>query len=308
MSTLRLGLHSNEIRDIKMIIDFHTHTFPKEIAIKALDKLAKSEGLNPFTDGTNEGLIASMKESGVDISVLLPVVTKAVQAESINKIALENNLKYEGKLISFGGIHPDNEDYAEILKGLKEGGIKGIKLHPIFQKTYFDDIKYKRIIDRACELGLIILVHTGYDVSCSNAPYVTKKQIIPVMKELKPEKCILAHMGSWREWEEAEEVIGECTSVCRNDCKDTGKGIWIDTSFALSPDGKETFYDTPIPTMDHDRFKRIIRMTGTDRVLFGTDSPWTGQAESIEAIRRCGLDKETESMILGENAAGLLEL
>ena len=47
----------------------------------------------------------------------------------------------EGKIISFGGIHPDNEDYKEKLCWIKEQGFKGIKLHPDYQDTYFNDIR-----------------------------------------------------------------------------------------------------------------------------------------------------------------------
>ena len=39
--------------------------------------------------------------------------------------------------------------------------MKGIKLHPDYQDTYFNDIRYKRIISYATELGLIISVHAG---------------------------------------------------------------------------------------------------------------------------------------------------
>lgn len=46
--------------------------------------------------------------------MLQPVVTNPRQQETINKIALTiNETSAETGLISFGGIHPDNENYKE---------------------------------------------------------------------------------------------------------------------------------------------------------------------------------------------------
>ena len=72
----------------------------------------------------------------------------------------------EGTLISFGSLHPESENYKEELKQIQDMGMKGIKLHPDYQDTYFNDIRYKRIISYATELGLIISVHAGRDPKC----------------------------------------------------------------------------------------------------------------------------------------------
>ena len=130
-----------------MIIDFHTHVFPKSLAERAVEKLAKSARALNYADGTAEGLQDSMREAGVDYSLLLPVVTRAGQQEDINRIAVETNARAaETGLLSFGGIHPENENYREILRNLAENGVKGIKIHPVFQQVPIDDIRFQRII------------------------------------------------------------------------------------------------------------------------------------------------------------------
>ena len=58
-----------------MIIDAHTHVYPEKIVKKAIAKLEANSGIRAKTDGTREGLMESMKNSGVDYSVLLPVAT-----------------------------------------------------------------------------------------------------------------------------------------------------------------------------------------------------------------------------------------
>ena len=111
-----------------MTVDFHTHIFPDKIAKAAISKLAAVGDSVPFTDGTLAGLKKSMKEGGIDYSVILPVATSAHQFDSVNRFAAEINGK-DG-IFSFGGIHPDNENVEEKLDYIKSLGLKGIKLHP----------------------------------------------------------------------------------------------------------------------------------------------------------------------------------
>ena len=70
-------------------------------------------GASPFADGTYTGLCNSMGKGAVDISIALPAVTKVSQVASINRFA---SAYTEGPVISFGGIHPECENYKEILK------------------------------------------------------------------------------------------------------------------------------------------------------------------------------------------------
>ena len=116
-----------------MVIDFHTHIFPDTIASKTIAALEQTSGIEAATDGTLRGLLASMEMAGVDMSVVLPVVTKPSQFESINRYAKSVNETYSGKILSFGGIHPDCEDYKQKLDFIKELGLPGIKLHPDYQ-------------------------------------------------------------------------------------------------------------------------------------------------------------------------------
>ena len=120
------------------MIDFHTHIFPDKIAEKTIPHLSEVCKTEPFADGKRDGLLGSTKEAELDCSIVLPVVTAPKQFESIHRFAIRF---MEGKIISFGGIHPDNEDYKEKLRWIKEQGFKGIKLHPDYQDTYFNDIR-----------------------------------------------------------------------------------------------------------------------------------------------------------------------
>lgn len=167
------------------MIDFHTHIFPEKIADRTIAHLASvcraKPYIKPYTNGKEEGLLKSMEESGIDCSVILPVATSPSQFRSINEYAMHFQ---EGKLISFGGIHPESSDYKTELNYIKSLGIKGIKLHPDYQETYFNDISYKRIIAYASELDLIVAVHAGMNPKSPHDIHCTPQMADEVMKDV----------------------------------------------------------------------------------------------------------------------------
>ena len=182
-----------------MVIDFHTHIFPDAIAGKTIAALEARSGIRAATDGTLTGLINSMERSGVDVSVIQPVVTKPSQFDSINAFAKSINEKYAGKLVSFGGIHPDCEDYRGKLRTIKEMGLPGIKIHPDYQGVMIDDVRYMNIIEYANELGLIIMTHAGIDIGLPEPVHCPPDRMRKVLDKIRPEKMVLAHYGGWRQ-------------------------------------------------------------------------------------------------------------
>lgn len=277
-----------------IMIDFHVHTFPEKIAEKALSQLADSGQVKYYLDGTLTDLQRSMKRAHIDRSVLLPVATKATQTESINRTAHEiNERSDETGILSFGAIHPDNENYRDIIRSLSAEGFQGVKLHPVFQGVYFDDIRYMRIVECACEYNMIIVVHAGYDNSFPGDDFVLPRRILPVIEKLHPEKLVLAHMGGWGCWDEVEERI-------------VGQNVYLDTSFTITPFRKKDGTIAPISPLSKEQFCRIVRNHGADKVLFGSDSPWSPQDETVDAIQKSGLTEEECHMILTENGKRLL--
>lgn len=261
------------------IIDFHTHIFPEKIAAKTLDFLSKRCQTKPFTNGTAEGLRASAKEALVSLSVAQPVVTNPSQFESINRYAKE--ISGDG-ILSFGGISPVSEDYKSQLTQLKAMGFKGIKLHPAYQGVNFNDIRYKRILSYASELDLIVTVHAGYDPGYPGENFCTTKMALELIDEVRPTKLILAHLGGYMYWDDVERDLA-------------GSNVWLDTAVVFG-------------VISDEQFIRLSRKHGTDRILFATDSPWSGQKESVAHLQQLDMTEEEKVQIFGENARKLLTL
>lgn len=276
-----------------MIIDMHTHTFPDKIAGRALANMEKEivdkhrYEVKIKVAGTLDALSESTKKSGIDLSVVVPVATKPEQSASINRFAQKTNERTDDTgVFSFGAIHPDNADYKEILKDVKAMELKGIKLHPDYQKVEFDDERYLRIMDYAANLGLAIITHAGEDIGLPEKIHCTPDRVINILKHIQPDKLILAHMGGWNMWNEVEEKL-------------VGKNVYFDTSFCLE--------QVP-PHLDKEQFVRIIRNHGADKIVFATDSPWSDQKLEVDNIMGMGFDEDTEKMIFGDNARKILNI
>lgn len=266
-----------------MIIDAHTHIYPQKIAAKAIAKLEACSGVPAKVNGLKEGLCASMKEAGIDYSLLLPVATSAKQVDTINEEAGRTNaLAGETGLLSFGGIHPETEDYKEVLRRVKSLGLKGIKLHPDYQNTFFDHISYKRIVDEATQLGLYMIVHAGEDIGLPEPIHCRPEHVIDVVKDTQSDKIILAHMGGWRLWDEVKEKLMD-------------QPVYFDTSFS------EDYIDGVSGMLSSADFVELVRAMGADRVLFGTDSPWSAQKEAVEWIQNTMLTQEEKDLIFYKN-------
>lgn len=282
-----------------MIIDMHTHTFPEKIVDRALGGLSETSGIQYQNAGTNELLKESMEEAGIDVSVVLPVATKPTQSRMLNEAGYALN-KLGSKLISFASVHPDNEDYKDILRDAKQMGLKGVKLHPVFQDTDIDDIRYQRIISYASELSLITVIHAGYDVSYPEKCQVVPGKVLSMIESVKPGKLVLAHMGAWSVWEEMTENL---LFLKENQ-------VYLDTAFSID---EVNYKKDAIKKFQKDRlskelFLKMVDLIGSDLVLFGTDSPWCSQKKSVETLQNSGLTESELGKILGGNAKDLLKI
>lgn len=276
-----------------MIIDFHTHIFPDKIAERTLAALAKAAEVQPYTDGTAAGLLRSMEDAGVDKSVILPVNTRAGQFDTITKFAKYINDTYDN-LISFGGIHPDDEDIEGKMRHLKDNGFKGVKLHPDYTETFIDDERYIRIIAEAKRAGLLVLTHAGKDPAYEivHCPPDKGAKVLKRVQELVPSEkpfLIFAHLGGVKELADVEKYL-------------VGQNCYIDISCSFSDFGS-------FSTIADEDIVRVIRNHGADKILFATDSPWNGQKEYIDRFKSLnGLSDTEKEMILGQNAEKLLNL
>lgn len=267
-----------------MIIDFHTHVFPDKIAAKTIDALKAKSNNQPYSNGSVDGLLSEMERASIDVAISHPVMTSPTQFDSVTRFAAEVNARFENstpKIISFAGIHPACENIEEKMNYISECGFKGVKIHPDYQGTFITDEGYGKIFECAESLGLIVITHAGVDGAYRDtATKCTPAMAKEIIRKYPDLKLVLAHYGSNEMFDEVEELL-------------CGERVYFDTAFILRYIGKE-------------KFIKILEKHGADRILFATDSPWSGIKEDLDIIRSFGLDKATEQKILCDNARALL--
>ena len=267
-----------------MIIDFHTHIFPDKIAQKTIELLSKNGGIPPFSDGTVDMLLKKMEEAETDISITLPVVTNPTQFDRINAFAKEINDVFSMKkrrLISFAGIHPECEGIDEKMAFIKKNGFLGVKIHPDYQGAFINHEGYVRIMECAKEYDLVVITHAGVDVGFKDMPTrCTPALAKELIKKVPHSKFVLAHYGGHEMSKDVYDLL-------------CGENVYFDTAYILR------FIDEPT-------FKKILKKHGEDKILFGSDSPWSDIKKDVEILKSFSLGEEIQSKILYANAKRLL--
>jgi predicted TIM-barrel fold metal-dependent hydrolase len=260
-----------------VIIDVHTHAFPDKIAERAIEALTKNSGeYKPVIGGRADALLSSMDESGVDVSFIGNIATRPGQADSI--LSWSKTIASE-RMIPLGSVHPDSEDWEREIDAFAAAGFRGMKFHPQYQGIAADDPKMIPIYQKIASCGMCVLFHAGFDIAFPGDESAAPERFPEIKKAVPSLLMILAHMGGWRAWDRVMDCIA-------------GRDMYIDTSFIQE-------------LSDHQR-TAILSRHSEDMILFGSDSPWTSQAESIEYIRRLSISDDRKMKILGGNAATLL--
>ncbi len=262
-----------------MLIDFHTHAFPDKIADKAMAKLSHaSGGLQPHTDGTVAGLRRRMAEDGVDKAVVLNIATNPGQQKNVNDFAAAIN---GGEIISFGSVHPDAPDAMEELERLKALGLKGVKLHPDYQGFSVDEPRMKPLYRKISQLDLITVFHAGADYGFPPPYGATPEKLLTALSWFES-PVVAAHWGGINYNQQVLDLL-------------CGTPIYMDVSFGYCMLPK--YYAA-----------KILEKHGTDKILFGTDTPWHTAPMEMRLLDSLELSAEDMGNITHGNAEKLLGL
>jgi predicted TIM-barrel fold metal-dependent hydrolase len=187
-----------------------------------------------------------------------------------------------GRLICFCGIHPDTDDYKRDIDFVAGLGLKGLKFHPEYQHYIVDDARMLKAYDYALGKGLALLFHAGLDDGFPGSANSTPKQFARITKELRGGTIIASHLGGYQQWDDVEKDLAGCD-------------IYFDTSM-----GFEFF--------SRGQFLRIVEKHGADKILFGSDAPWTNAKTEAGHLRSMPLPEKDIDAILGGNAKRILAL
>lgn len=261
------------------VIDFHTHIFPDALADRAIDAILQGREFHKFSDATLSGLIRNMDEQGIDVSVIQPIITKPSQLEATNKWAVSVSGE---RIIPFGGVYPLSETYESDVRFVCSIGIRGFKFHAEYQNYIVDAPEVMPLYRSIAQTGLPVLFHGGEDLSMKPPFKSSPQQYAHIANEVPELRMIIAHLGGFRQWEDVEKYLAGL------------ENIWLDTSMGFE------YYS-------HDQFLRIVQKHGADRIVFGSDSPWSDAKKELETLEQLIRNDNDFEKIVYLNAKELLE-
>lgn len=256
------------------VADIHAHVFPEKIADKASNAIGTFYNKPSMLHGTFETLAACEREAGITHFVASSSATVAVQVSHINDFIADCG-KQSDHVIVFGSLFPTMEDWEPELERMQALGIRGVKVHPDFQKINIDDPKAVEMYRGIAKAGLPVLFHVGdnrYD-------YSSPERLLNLLRQVPDLVVIAAHFGGWQTWDRTSRYI-------------MPENVFYDTSSSLMYISKEYALE-------------LLEKLGPHRFLFGTDFPmWTPKNE-LERFLNLGLDETTRDRILFGNFESL---
>ncbi|MEK7407649.1 MAG: amidohydrolase family protein [Acidobacteriota bacterium] len=246
------------------IVDLHVHTW-FQMEKPAAPKFTERTHNSARPDGDFQ-INASWEQfqydvSAVDKAVILHVAEDAGRKGNDEMAGFAR--KWPEKLIPFGSVNPTYRDALdEFKRGVKELGLRGFKLSPVYQKFEPMDPGACRIYAQAQEWGIPLMFHTA----TAQAPEVPLRYANPVAFDdvayaFPRLKIILAHLG--HPWQR------ECMVMARKH-----PNVYMDLS--------ANFYR---PWSLYNALLLAWEWGQTEKILFGTDWPVTTARETIAGLR-----------------------
>ena len=261
-----------------MLIDFHIHAFPDEIAERAISTLIGNAHIPCYTNGSIDDTRRLLAEQETDFAVLLPIATKPAQQFKVNSWAAQ---QAGDRIISFGSVHPDAPDVAEEIHRIKSLDLKGIKIHPAYQGVFLFEKKMKSIYRLCEELELPVTIHMGYDPVSPLVRHAMPYHLVAINEAFPRLKIIGAHLGGMCAWEEVLFYLSG------------RKNIWLDTAYLAGE-------------IDPKLMTAIIKKHGADQILFASDCPWHTPQMERDFIETLPLSESEKERIYWKNAVELL--
>lgn len=277
-----------------MIIDVHTHVFPD-------NSVFSDTFLAEASRARKEPIDLSTRYA--DYCATAPNVTATICFGGKAKLAglwvddrdVATYVQQDpARLLGFLSLDPTQPGWeAELEYGHQELGLCGIKLMPMYAGFFPQDSRLNPLWSYAQKHGLPVLLHTGTTFVSQSWIETTLPRHIDVVARRYPEvRIIMAHLGHPYE--------GECVAVIRKH-----PHVYADVS-ALHYRPWQLFHSL-----------MLVHEYGVwNKLLFGTDFPFTNVEASIDGLRslaevkidRFGLPAEQIEALIERDALSLLGL
>jgi aminocarboxymuconate-semialdehyde decarboxylase len=271
-----------------------------------------------------EKILNEIKISGADAVLLCPWVSlvryEANPEESLNACQIQNDalallVKKSPQQVAALGMIPLQDVTLAIreLERVMKSGLKGVEIGAHVNGMYPGDASFRPFWEACESLGAFVFIHPVegggrselrdyYMWNVIGNPLDTTiaagHLILSGVMEAYPRlKIMLAHGGGTLPF-----IHGRL---------DRGFKQRPEINKAISKIPTEYLKQFYFDTITHDAtvLRGLVDLVGADHVLLGSDYPFDmGNENPVELVRAAGFDSETETKILGGNAAQLLNM
>lgn len=247
-----------------MIVDVHTHVWePAHIADTFIQDARTTAG-NPHLE-----IAVDLEEhwtamAPVDRAIVLGFRARHVGVVVPNEYVAACVSRHPDKLIGFCSIDPQDGDAVGQLEHAVRGlGLRGLKVAPIYQNVHPQDPRFVRLMRAAEALQIPVLIHQG-TTFCENVSLELANPVLlqPLALQFPRLRMVIAHLG--HPW------VAETLVLIRKH-----RHLYSDISALYYRPWQ--FYNALVLAMEYGVL---------DRLLFGTDYPFTTPASTIAALRR----------------------
>ncbi len=279
-----------------MIIDFHTHIFPRyfrhernrfftdEPAFELLYSSPKSKIIG------SKDIFRNMEEEGVDISIVFGFPWKNPDHyRRHNDYVLESIERAPDRLIGFCCFDPLTKQAPREAERCLKGGMSGIGELAVYDSDFSEDtiLALKDIMAIGRDYDVPLLLHVNEPVGHKYPGKIPMglSQIYSLLKKYSQNKIVLAHWGGGLFF----------YGLMKKEVKDALSHVYFDT--AASP----YLYDAEV-------YGLAGNIIGFEKILLGSDYPLLKPGKYLKEMESAGLGKNAIGKIAGENAALLLNL
>ena len=155
-------------------------------------------------------------------------------------------------------------------------GFMGIKMQPLFDSFVADDPVVYPVMDFAREHKIPVFIH------CGHPPYSLPWSIALLAEQYPDVPVTMIHMGH-------------------------GHGVYIDASIKMAKRYPNLYLEMSGMPMGC-KIAEAYKTVGTDRIMFGIDSPFHHPSVEIQKVLTSGLTEKEQEDVFYNNAKKLLKL
>lgn len=221
---------------------------------------------------TADELVKQMDEYDIEKTILCST------GSHDNELVVDAYKKYPDKFLPlvFANPHEGEETIKKIRHYIEDEGFLGIKLHPLMHAFVADDLSVDPIMEEAKKYDVPVFIH------CGHPPYSLPWSIALLAERFPEVKVVMIHMGH-------------------------GHGVYIDASIKMALKYDNLYLEMSGMPMGS-KVKEAYERVGSDRVMFGTDSPFHHPTVEMQKIITSGLDEKAQEDVFYNNAAKLMNL